>query len=88
MSAAIEKTSQYQPRHPETTHLYKTLSENLESFLAVREDEGSGLPAYVVEELRAYLKCGVIQYGFVRCVCECCGHEFPQIGRASCRERV
>ena len=56
---------QYQRRRPEETLLYKTLAEHLGSFLANLEEEGKSLPKHVEKELRAYLECEVLAYGFV-----------------------
>jgi hypothetical protein len=50
----------YAPRRPTETVLYGLVRQHLESFLAhAREHYESGLPRYVEQELRAYLKCGV-----------------------------
>jgi hypothetical protein len=44
--------------------LYGLVRQHLESFLAhAREHYESGLPRYVEQELRAYLKCGVFSRG-------------------------
>src|SRR5579872_1125308 len=49
----------YAPRRPTETVLYGLVRQHLESFLArAREHYESGLPRYVEQELRAYLKCG------------------------------
>jgi hypothetical protein len=40
-----------------------------------REHYESGLPRYVEQELRAYLKCGVFSEGFTRCHRDTCGHD-------------
>ena len=54
----------YQRRQPEGSVLYRTLETHLDRFLATTaEDGGSGLPAFVTRELRAYLRCGVLDHG-------------------------
>jgi hypothetical protein len=54
----------YAPRRPTETVLYGLVRQHLESFLAhTREHYDSGLPRYVEQELRAYLKCGVFSEG-------------------------
>jgi len=79
----------YAPRRPTETVLYGLVRQHLESFLAyAREHYDRGLPAYVEQELRAYLKCGVFSEGFTRCHCDTCGHDllvaFSCHGRTIC----
>ncbi len=79
----------YLPRRPTETVLYGLVRQNLESFLAyAREHYDGGLPRYVEQELRAYLKCGVFSEGFVRAHCDTCGHDlliaFSCHGRTIC----
>ncbi|MDC3954365.1 transposase zinc-binding domain-containing protein [Polyangium jinanense] len=33
------------------------------------------LPRFVVREVEAYLRCGILEYGFIRVECEACGFE-------------
>ena len=74
----------YARREPEKTVLYKVIQEHLESFLA----EYPGLPAYVVEEFRSYLDCGILARGHVLLKCGVCGREaavaFSCKGRTFC----
>jgi len=63
----------YEPRRPERTLLYRLVSEHLETFLEHAHDSHArGLPKYVEQELRRYLRCGiyyalaVIMRGLVR----------------------
>ena len=66
----------YTPRRPTETVLYQLVRANLESFLAyAREHYEGGLPRYVEQEFRAYLRCGDFSAGFTRCHCEACGHD-------------
>jgi hypothetical protein len=79
----------YAPRRPAETVLYGLVRQHLESFLAYsREHYEAGLPRYVEQELRAYLKCGVFSEGFTRCHCDTCGHDllvaFSCHGRTVC----
>jgi hypothetical protein len=79
----------YTPRRPTETVLYGLVRDHLESFLAyAREHYDGGLPRYVEQELRAYLKCGVFSEGFTRCHCDACGHDllvaFSCHGRSLC----
>jgi hypothetical protein len=66
----------YQRRQPEGSVLYRTLEANLDRFLATTAgDEGPGLPAFVTRELRAYLRCGVLEQGCLHVRCERCADE-------------
>jgi len=66
----------YQRRQPEGSVLYRTLETHLERFLATTaEDGGPGLPAFVTRELRAYLRCGVLDQGCLHLRCPRCEDE-------------
>lgn len=66
----------YLPRKPTETILYKLVQQYLETFLAhARENYERGLPRYVEQEFRAYLKCGLFSEGFTRLSCDACGHD-------------
>jgi hypothetical protein len=52
----------YQARQSADTVLYKVLGDHIETFVAQRQLDGKGLPAFVVKELRGFLRCGVLQY--------------------------
>ena len=61
--AASEPT--YQRREPETTVLHALVRDHLEEFLEhARDTYTRPIPRYVENELRAYLKCGLVRYGF------------------------
>jgi hypothetical protein len=63
-------------RHvPERTLLYALVQAHYPDFLARLEAEDRSLPAYVREEFDAYLRCGVLDHGFLRVVCEHCHAE-------------
>jgi hypothetical protein len=79
----------YVPRRPTETVLYRVVRESLDTFVAhARETYERPLPRYVENELRAYLRCGVFSYGFIRCHCDACGHDllvaFSCKGRGVC----
>ena len=54
------------------------------AFIARLAAQDRSLPAYVREEFEAFLRCGVLENGFLRVVCEQChadkfvGNEFEQ----------
>ncbi|MBM4251980.1 MAG: hypothetical protein FJ146_08415, partial [Deltaproteobacteria bacterium] len=72
MGEAQKQVHTYQARQPEDTVLCEVLAEHVETFIAQRETDGKGLPEFVVKELRGYLRCGVLQYGFLRTKCKAC----------------
>ena len=60
--------AKYEQHRPEQTVLYQIVAKHLETYLEhVREHHESGLPKYVEQDLRAYLKCGIHAHGFLRC---------------------
>jgi len=62
----------YKRREPEQDVLHRVLREHLETFLDRTHSEEYGLPRHVEQELREYLECGILAYGFVRARCEAC----------------
>jgi len=64
------------------------VSENLESWLEWREAAERPVPGYVEEELRGYLQCGLLCFGFGRALCMGCGRglvvAFSCKGRGVC----
>lgn len=58
----------YRPRRPEEGVLYRAVREGWPQVLA----EASGLPRRLEEEVRRYLRCGVLRYGFVQVKCPEC----------------
>ena len=75
----------YERRRPEKTPLHRVVSENLESWLAWREAAERPVPGYVEEELRGYLECGLLCFGFARAVCMTCRTGF--VVAFSCKGR-
>ncbi|MBL7194648.1 MAG: transposase [Pirellulales bacterium] len=75
----------YERRRPEKTPLHRIISENLESWLEWREAAERPVPGYVEEELRGYLQCGLLCFGFARARCTGCGKGF--VVAFSCKGR-
>lgn len=74
-----EKPKPYQRRHPERTPAYQVVQQHLETYLARRQEEdseGIGIPTYIERDLRNFLECGILAYGFARARCDACGHDF------------
>jgi len=66
----------YARRRPERTPLYGIVAGHLETWLAERSLGDRPIATYVEEELRAYLRCGILSFGFARARCGTCGHDF------------
>jgi hypothetical protein len=64
-------------RHrPEDTVLDQVLAKHWRSYRTEVEcanPNGSGLPPFVVDEVEAFLKCGILAHGFLWVVCDGCG---------------
>ncbi len=73
----------YERRRPEKTPLHKIVSENLESWLTWREAAERPVSGYVEDELRGYLACGLLCFGFARAVCMSCRTGFVVAARLS-----
>jgi len=80
----------YVPRSPTTGVLNGLVRAHLAAFLAAvdGETDGSGVPGFVVNEFRKFLRCGVLAHGFARVRCGGCAFErlvpFSCKGRAIC----
>ncbi len=83
-------TATYQPRATESGVLHGVVREHLETFLAEAAGgaEGARLPAFVEQEFRDFLTCGVLAHGFARVRCDACAFErllpFSCKGRGFC----
>lgn len=75
----------YVRREPEKTLLYKIINEFYSQYLLHLADEGRTLPQYIQKEFDDYLKCGLLEYGFLRVRCEDCHHE--KMVAFSCKHR-
>jgi hypothetical protein len=85
-SAAPYASGSYARREPENTVLHRIVREHLATFLAtVREERGKSLPRYVEEELRRYVRCGILAHGFLRVVCAKCRQEIVVAFSCKCR---
>ncbi len=60
----------YVRHQPETTLLYQIVHEYWPEFQAELASQGKCLPAYVTKEFDEYLKCGMLEHGFLRVRCE------------------
>lgn len=75
----------YRRREPEKTVLYRALHRHLPLFLYRAETSGRELPGFVRNELKAFLKCGILTHGFARFECKSCRHN--HVVALSCKAR-
>jgi hypothetical protein len=79
----------YERRRPEKTLLYKVVAEHLEGWLDNRAVAEHPVSAHIERELRSYLTCGILCFGFGRARCASCGQGFVVAfsckGRGVCR---
>src|SRR5207237_8646850 len=75
----------YRRREPDKSLLHETVRGHLKMFLAEIEQDGSGLPRFVVAEFERYLRCGILANGFARVRCVACGDEL--LVAFSCKSR-
>ena len=67
----------YRQRSPKETIFHQVIEENFPKFLSKLEEQGdevvrAKLPDHVEAEFDAYLKCGILENGFVKMSCEDC----------------
>ena len=69
----------------ERTLLYALVQAHYPDFIAHLEAEDRSLPKHVHEEFEEYLRCGVLDHGFLRVVCAQCHAE--RLVAFSCKKR-
>ncbi|ENU6919441.1 N-6 DNA methylase [Escherichia coli] len=82
---AAHAAARYARHLPERTLLYALVQAHYPDFIARLEAEDRPLPEYVREEFETYLRCGVLEHGFLRVVCEQCRAE--RLVAFSCKKR-
>ena len=77
----------YKRHEPEKTLLYQVVAAEWRTWRAERKADlsRSPLPKHVDREVEAFLRCGILEYGFVLCACDDCGKEIPVA--TSCKTR-
>jgi hypothetical protein len=80
--ASAAKLKLHNPRHPERTLLYQTITEDFETWfelVSAGQFDGQGdhhtPKPYVRQAFRKYLECGTFANGFARATCDDCGHD-------------
>jgi ribosomal protein S27E len=75
----------YHRHRPEQTALYSIVTEHYPRFVQEIERAGGYLPGFVRQEFEDYLKCGLLEHGFLRVKCDGCRHE--HLVAFSCKRR-
>jgi len=75
----------YARRRPEESVLYSVVRNELATFLARAQARERPVPRFVERELRGFLRCGILAYGFVRVHCDECG--LDRVVAFSCKGR-
>ncbi len=83
--ARKEGTVKYERHKPEQTLLYQIVEKYYPQFLNLMGQQDKYLPKYVRSEFEEYLKCGRLEYVFLRVRCENCHHE--HLVAFSCKRR-
>jgi hypothetical protein len=71
----IRQSEQYKRHRPEATLLYQLVERYYLGFTVNLAEQGKYLPKYVEREFDEFLRCGRLEYGFLRVVCGYCKHE-------------
>ena len=78
-------TPGYYRHQPEQTELYSVIARHYPRFVNEIERSGGYLPKFVRQEFEDYLKCGLLEHGFLRVKCDNCCHE--HLVAFSCKRR-
>ena len=81
----IAAASAYHRHRPEQTALYAIVAEHYPRFVQEIERSGGYLPKFVRQEFDDFLKCGLLEHGFLRVKCDGCRHE--HLVAFSCKRR-
>ena len=79
--------SRYERHRPEQTLLYQIVDKHYPDFLAQLAAEGKSLPDHVQQEFTDFLKCGLLEHGFMQHIHVLHPYEaaFGCANRLSCR---
>ncbi len=82
-----QPSSAYEPRDPTSSILYGIVRDHFETFRAHAASlrDGEGVPRFVDQEFRDFLRCGCLAGGFARFRCTACG--LDRLVAFSCKGR-
>jgi ribosomal protein S27E len=75
----------YERHQPEQRLLYQLVEAHYPDLIGQLAQQGKSLPDHVHREFEAYLKCGRLEYGFLRVRCDKC--HFERLVAFSCKKR-
>ena len=80
-------SARYEPRDPDGSVLYQIVRAHVATFRAQAASlrDGEGLPRFVEQEFRDFLRCGFLAGGFARFRCDACGLDW--LAPFSCKGR-
>ena len=81
----IGASRRYQRHRPEQTPLYPIVEQHLATLQDELQRQEAPLPRFVLAEFQAYLRCGRLEFGFLRVKCNGCRHE--HLVAFSCKRR-
>jgi ribosomal protein S27E len=81
----FRKRSNTRPRNGHKRKLYSIINQHYPRFIEKIERSGGHLPRFVRQEFEDYLKCGLLEHGFLRVKCDGCLHE--HLVAFSCKHR-
>jgi len=79
------RSAPHQRHRPEQTLLYQVVEQHYPAFVEHLERSGRSIPRYVKREFEDYLKCGRLDFGFLRVRCTECHAE--KLVAFSCKRR-
>jgi ribosomal protein S27E len=85
LGAVATTAPAYRRHRPEQTALYAIVAKHYPRFLEAIEASGGHLPGFVRQEFDDYLKCGLLEHGFLRVKCDGCRNE--RLVAFSCKRR-
>ena len=75
----------YERQTPETSLMYRVVARQWPRIVADYNAHGVTIPSYVSAEVERFLRCGILQYGFLRLRCPACDAE--KVIGFSCKTR-
>ena len=76
-STSTRAGTPYERHRPEDTVLYKTLQAHWKTFIndleTVVDGEALALPKFVIAEVEAFMRCGILAHGLILAKCRDCG---------------
>ncbi len=72
---ATQQAAIYKRHRPENTLLYQLVERHYPEFKEALLGHGKQLPKFIEREFDDFLRCGRLENGFLRVVCDDCKHE-------------